>query len=102
MKYFVYIKTPHGGATPQIWWDDKTTGTNKFQHGEVKNFHEANVGDLVFFHELTADDLEAWACEKLSGEFTSNLQFFQNRYPISFSTEEPPVREQDLFPEGEG
>lgn len=104
MKYFIWRKVlsihDETQFTPEIWGDDHTTGTGKFRNGEVKSFETAGPGDLVFFHAITEDDLQDWNEAKINGVFGSSLSFFAFKYPLP--KPKPLVREQDLFPEGEG
>lgn len=104
MKYFIWRKVlsihDETQFSPAIWGDDLTTGTGRFHNGEVKSFEEAEQGDLVFFHTITQQDLEDWSEAKLNGVFGSALSFFAFKYPLP--KPKPIIREQDLFPEGEG
>jgi len=65
-KYFVFTKQ-NGNCYPQIWYDDLTTGTDKFQHGEV-----SDDGPLVFFHKLTDNEKEL-TLDQLNDKFKEVL-----------------------------
>lgn len=65
-KYFVFMKQ-HDVCYPQLWMDDLTTSTNKFQHKEVND-----EGPLVFFHRLTEEEKEL-SLDQLSEKFKEKL-----------------------------
>jgi len=47
-KYFVWRKNVRGGVSPEIWYDDLTTGHGTFQHKAVGT----EGSDLKSFYDI--------------------------------------------------
>lgn len=86
----------NGLCFPQIWYDDFTTGTGKFQHGEVNN-----DGPLVFFHHLN-DDEKKLNIDELDKKFKEilnekELMHYRNFKPCIVNSSESTREERVQF-----